>query len=102
MLFHFSLGGLPPGLQPIHKSSIVMFLERVYGIDDQSTFFRLLEDCFLADLRAATTLDMVSFFAIQNVHCLSMFCLVQSTIGDIYLIFLCMKHLLQCSLVSSL
>ena len=63
--YFITLGGLPPGLQPIHKSSIVMFLERVYGIDDQSTFFRLLEDCFLADLRAATTLDMVSFYAIQ-------------------------------------
>ena len=56
---HF-VGGLPPGLQPIHKSSIVMFLERVYGIEEQATFFRLLEDCFLADLRAATTLDMVN------------------------------------------
>lgn len=54
-------GTLPPGLLPAHKASIVMFLERVYGIEDQSTFFRLLEDCFLSDLRAATTLDMVQF-----------------------------------------
>ncbi|XP_064602338.1 ryanodine receptor 2-like [Liolophura sinensis] len=50
-------GGLPPGLLPIHKASIVLFLERVYGIPDQTTFFRLLEDGFLTDLRAATTLD---------------------------------------------
>ncbi|ESO90186.1 hypothetical protein LOTGIDRAFT_123762 [Lottia gigantea] len=49
--------GLPPGLLPAHKSAIVLFLERVYGVDDQTTFFRLLEDSFLPDLRAATTLD---------------------------------------------
>ncbi|CAH1792824.1 unnamed protein product, partial [Owenia fusiformis] len=48
---------LPPGLLPIHKAAIVLFLERVYGIEDQLTFFRLLENCFLPDLRAATTLD---------------------------------------------
>ncbi|KAL4238125.1 Ryanodine receptor 2 [Mactra antiquata] len=52
-------GAMPPGLLPIHKASIVMFLERVYGIEDQSTFFNLLENCILSDLRAATTLDMV-------------------------------------------
>jgi len=52
---------MPPGLVPTHKASIVMFLERVYGIEDQATFFRLLEDCFLSDLRAATTLDMVCY-----------------------------------------
>ncbi|KAL3874970.1 hypothetical protein ACJMK2_037916, partial [Sinanodonta woodiana] len=50
--------GLPPGLQPQHKASIVLFLERVYGIEEPNTFFRLLEDGFLPDLRAATTLDM--------------------------------------------
>lgn len=51
--------GMPPGLLPSHKASIVMFLDRVYGIDDQATFYRLLDDAFLPDLRAATTLDMV-------------------------------------------
>ena len=50
---------LPPGLIPTHKASIMMFLERVYGIEDQSTFFRILEDAILPDLRAATTLDNV-------------------------------------------
>ena len=50
----------PPGLLPIHKMAIVLFLERVYGIPDQMTFFRLLEDGFLPDLRAATTLDSFS------------------------------------------
>ncbi|KAK3094056.1 hypothetical protein FSP39_023525 [Pinctada imbricata] len=48
---------LPPGLLPIHKSSIMLFLERVYGIEDQATFFRILEEAILPDLRAATTLD---------------------------------------------
>lgn len=48
---------LPPGFLPHHKQSIVLFLERVYGIENQETFFRLLEDAFLLDLRAATMLE---------------------------------------------
>ena len=52
---------LPPGLQPTHKAAIVLFLERVYSIPDQMSFFRLLENGFLPDLRAATTLDTVGF-----------------------------------------
>lgn len=51
---------LPPGLLPAHKAAIVLFLERVYGIPDRNVFFKLLEDGFLPDLRAATTLDEVS------------------------------------------
>jgi hypothetical protein len=47
-------------LNPAHKSSIMLFLERVYGIPDQETFFRILEEGILPDLRAATTLDTVS------------------------------------------
>ena len=38
---------MPPGLQPAHKMSIILFLERVYGIPDQETFFRLIEEAFL-------------------------------------------------------
>ena len=49
----------PPGLQPLHKAAVVQFLERVYGIEDQITFFRLLENGFLPDLRAAITLEAV-------------------------------------------
>lgn len=49
-----------PGLQPSHKMSILIFLERVYGIPDQTTFFRLIENAFLPDLRTATVLDAVS------------------------------------------
>lgn len=51
---------MPPGLNPVHKSSIMLFLERVYGLPDQETFFRILEEGILPDLRAATTLDTVS------------------------------------------
>lgn len=50
---------MPPGLQPAHKMSIILFLERVYGIPDQETFFCLIEDAFLPDIRSATILDMV-------------------------------------------
>ncbi|CAL8106014.1 unnamed protein product [Calicophoron daubneyi] len=49
--------GMPPGLLPEHKASVVLFLERVYGISDAPTFLRLLENGFLPDLRAATLLD---------------------------------------------
>jgi len=48
------------GLSPQHKSAVVLFLERVYGVQDQITFYRLLENGFLPDLRAATTLEEVS------------------------------------------
>ncbi|XP_069170443.1 ryanodine receptor [Procambarus clarkii] len=48
---------IPPGLIPAHKQSVVLFLERVYGMDNVELFFRLLEDAFLPDLRAATSLD---------------------------------------------
>ncbi|CAM4882414.1 unnamed protein product [Rotaria socialis] len=51
---------MPPGLQPAHKMSIVLFLERVYGIPDQETFFRLIEEAFLPDIRCATILDMAA------------------------------------------
>ncbi|KAG8184852.1 hypothetical protein JTE90_012099 [Oedothorax gibbosus] len=48
---------MPVGVQPNHKQSIVLFLERVYGIESQETFFRILEEAFLPDLRAATMLE---------------------------------------------
>ncbi|CAF4829750.1 unnamed protein product, partial [Rotaria sp. Silwood1] len=51
---------MPPGLQPSHKMSIILFLERVYGIPDQETFFRLIEEAFLPDIRCATILDMAA------------------------------------------
>ena len=60
ILFYSDENSMPPGLQPAHKMSIILFLERVYGIPDQETFFRLIEDAFLPDIRAATILDMVN------------------------------------------
>lgn len=51
----------PSGLIPGHKQSIVLFLERVYGIETMELFYRLLEDAFLPDLRCATMLDKVRF-----------------------------------------
>lgn len=53
---------MPSGLIPANKQSIVLFLERVYGIETQELFFRLLEEAFLPDLRAATMLDRVIIF----------------------------------------
>lgn len=54
----------PSGLIPGHKQSIVLFLERVYGIETQDLFFKILEEAFLPDLRAATMLDRVANFII--------------------------------------
>ncbi|KAG5899237.1 hypothetical protein JTB14_035422 [Gonioctena quinquepunctata] len=48
---------MPSGLIPGHKQSVVLFLERVYGIETQELFFKLLEEAFLPDLRCATMLD---------------------------------------------
>ncbi|XP_037033206.1 ryanodine receptor isoform X4 [Bradysia coprophila] len=48
---------VPSGLLPGHKQSIVLFLERVYGIETHELFFKILEEAFLPDLRAATMLD---------------------------------------------
>ncbi|VEL17884.1 unnamed protein product [Protopolystoma xenopodis] len=61
--------GMPPGLLPEHKASVVLFLERVYGISDAEVFTRLLENGFLPDMRATTLLDSVntpfsSFFGV--------------------------------------
>ena len=50
---------IPSGLIPGHKQSVVLFLERVYGIETQELFYKLLEDAFLPDLRTATMLDKV-------------------------------------------
>lgn len=45
---------------PDHKASMVLFLDRVYGIDNQDFLLHMLEVGFLPDMRAATTLDTVS------------------------------------------
>ncbi|XP_037915514.1 ryanodine receptor isoform X7 [Hermetia illucens] len=48
---------MPSGLIPGNKQSIVLFLERVYGIETKELFYKLLEEAFLPDLRTATMLD---------------------------------------------
>jgi hypothetical protein len=77
-MYHFLFikdeNSMPPGLQPAHKMSIILFLERVYGIPDQETFFRLIEEAFLPDIRAATILDTVNnlfniYFVTTNQSC---------------------------------
>lgn len=45
---------------PDHKASMVLFLERVYGIEDQTFLLHLLEVGFLPDLKASASLDTVS------------------------------------------
>nr|XP_040034926.1 ryanodine receptor 2 [Gasterosteus aculeatus aculeatus] len=42
---------------PDHKAAVVLFLDRVYGIEHQNFLLHLLEVGFLPDLRAAVSLD---------------------------------------------
>ncbi|XP_028858049.1 ryanodine receptor 3 isoform X2 [Denticeps clupeoides] len=42
---------------PEHKSPMVLFLDRVYGIEEQSFLLNLLEVGFLPDLRASASLE---------------------------------------------
>lgn len=45
---------------PDHKAAMVLFLDRVYGVQDQQFLLRLLENGFLLDLQAAVNMDAVS------------------------------------------
>ena len=45
---------------PDHKAPMVLFLDRVYGIEDQGFLLKMLEVGFLPDLRASAALDTVS------------------------------------------
>ncbi|XP_053538759.1 ryanodine receptor 2 isoform X6 [Ictalurus punctatus] len=42
---------------PDHKASMVLFLDRVYGVQDQNFLLHLLEKGFLPDLQAAVSMD---------------------------------------------
>uniref|UniRef100_H9G5Z5 Ryanodine receptor 1 n=1 Tax=Anolis carolinensis TaxID=28377 RepID=H9G5Z5_ANOCA len=46
---------------PDHKAPMVLFLDRVYGIDNQDFLLHVLEVGFLPDMRAAASLDTASF-----------------------------------------
>lgn len=44
---------------PDHKAPTVLFLDRVYGIENQDFLLHVLEVGFLPDMRAAASLDTV-------------------------------------------
>ncbi|KAG8448852.1 hypothetical protein GDO86_015793 [Hymenochirus boettgeri] len=46
---------------PDHKAPMVLFLDRVYGIDNQDFLLQVLEVGFLPDMRAAASLDTAAF-----------------------------------------
>uniref|UniRef100_A0A8C1G5L1 Ryanodine receptor 1a (skeletal) n=1 Tax=Cyprinus carpio TaxID=7962 RepID=A0A8C1G5L1_CYPCA len=46
---------------PDHKAPMVLFLDRVYGIDNQDFLLHVLEVGFLPDMRAAASLDTAAF-----------------------------------------
>lgn len=58
------------GFCPDHKAAMVLFLDRVYGVQDQNFLLHLLEVGFLPDLRAAASLDTVSLSPLVCVLCL--------------------------------
>ncbi|XP_050626607.1 ryanodine receptor 2 isoform X6 [Macaca thibetana thibetana] len=51
------------GFCPDHKAAMVLFLDRVYGIEVQDFLLHLLEVGFLPDLRAAASLDTAALSA---------------------------------------
>lgn len=51
---------------PDHKAPMVLFLDRVYGIDNQDFLLHVLEVGFLPDMRAAASLDTVSLKEFTN------------------------------------
>ncbi|NIG60120.1 ryanodine receptor 1 [Pontoporia blainvillei] len=46
---------------PDHKASMVLFLDRVYGIENQEFLLHVLDVGFLPDMRAAASLDTATF-----------------------------------------
>lgn len=53
---------------PDHKAPMVLFLDRVYGIDHQDFLLHVLEVGFLPDMRAAASLDTVSLKQLTNIQ----------------------------------
>ncbi|KAI8510295.1 hypothetical protein Bbelb_112110 [Branchiostoma belcheri] len=49
--------GMEQGFTPIHKAGVVVFLDRVYGIETREVLLRLIEVAFLPDLRSTNSLD---------------------------------------------
>lgn len=53
---------------PDHKAPMVLFLDRVYGIDNQDFLLHVLEVGFLPDMRAAASLDTVSIKTFTHIR----------------------------------
>ena len=51
---------------PAHKSTMILFLERVYGITESQLFIRILELGLLPDMKASAQLDTVSCKIFQD------------------------------------
>ena len=51
---------------PDHKSAMILFLERVYGITESQLFIRILELGLLPDMKASAQLDTVSCKIFQD------------------------------------
>ena len=50
---------LSASFTPDHKSSMILFLQRVYGVSDSQLFIRIMEYGLLPDMNAAAYLDTV-------------------------------------------
>ena len=68
---------------------MVLFLDRVYGIEDQNFLLHLLEVGFLPDLRAAASLDTVRVCVCVCVYvvnsCESLIHVVSSSFSQLFL-----------------
>lgn len=53
---------------PDHKASMVLFLDRVYGIENQEFLLHVLDVGFLPDMRAAASLDTVSSWPLPSLQ----------------------------------
>ena len=52
---------------PDHKSSMILFLERVYGFETDSLLLELLAKSLLPDMRMVVQLDTVNLVALLGV-----------------------------------
>lgn len=59
---------------PDHKAPMVLFLDRVYGIDNQDFLLHVLEVGFLPDMRAAASLDTVRYLLYLSSLTKKLFC----------------------------
>lgn len=82
------------GFCPDHKAAMVLFLDRVYGIEDQDFLLHLLEVGFLPDLRAAASLDTVRVCLLLFALTLKHFLLLMKKINKCFPVVLCIFQML--------